>query len=74
MTPRSDPAKYVGKSVVAEMNVSGDVVDPETLAQFIRALEQSQNYGVSFQSASRQGDQAIYGYNLTVGVLAEGQP
>lgn len=70
---RSDPNKYEGKSVVAEMNVSGDVVNPETLAQFIRALEQSTNYGVAFQSASRQGDQNLYSYNLTVGALAEGQ-
>ncbi len=71
---RADPNKYEGQPVVAEMNVSGEVVDPETLAQFIRALEQSRNYGVAFQSASRSGDQELYGYNLTVGALAEGQP
>jgi type IV pilus assembly protein PilN len=72
--PRSDPSKYEGKSVIAELNVSGDVVDPEVLAQFIRALESSKAYGVSFRNASRQGTSDLYTYSLTVGALAGSQP
>jgi hypothetical protein len=58
--------------VLAEMNVSGNVSSPEVLAQFIRALENSNSYGVAFQSASRQGDVQLYSYNLTVGALGGG--
>lgn len=72
--PRSDPNKYDGKSVIAEMNVSGDVIDPEVLATFIRALETSTAYGVSFQNASRQGNTDLYNYTLTVGAIAGSQP
>ncbi len=72
--PRSDPAKYEGKSVIAELNVSGDVVDPEVLARFIHTLETSNRYGVSFQNASRQGTSDLYSYSLTVGALAGSQP
>ncbi len=72
--PRSDPNKYEGKSVIAELNVSGDVVDPEVLARFIHTLETSNSYGVSFQNASRQGTSDLYSYSLTVGALAGSQP
>ena len=68
--PRSDPNKYEGKSVIAELNVSGDVVDPEVLAQFIHALETSPKYGVAFHNASRQGNTDLYSYSLTVGAFA----
>ena len=67
--PKSDPNKYEGKSVVAELNVSGDVASPEVLAQFIRALEGSNAYGVSFQSAARQQQSDLFTYQLTVGAL-----
>ena len=72
--PHSDPNKYDGKSVIAEMNVSGDVIDPEVLATFIRALETSNAYGVSFQNATRQGNTDLYNYTLTVGAIAGSQP
>ncbi len=68
--PRTNPNKYEGKSVIAEMNVSGEVASPQVLAQFIRALENSSSYGVSFQSASRQANNDLYSYSLTVGALA----
>ncbi|MEJ2292187.1 MAG: hypothetical protein P8Y05_10795 [Deinococcales bacterium] len=72
--PKSDPNQYEGKSVIAQMNVSGDVVDPEVLAQFIRALEKSTSYGVAFHNASRQGKSDLYRYSLTVGALAGSKP
>ena len=67
--PHSDPNKYDGKSVVAELNVSGDVASPAVLAQFIRALETSSSYGVSFHNASRQSNGDLYSYALTVGAF-----
>lgn len=71
--PRQDPNQYEGKSIIAEMRVSGDVVDTDTLAAFIGALEDSKNYGVAFQSASLQPDSNVYSYDLTVGALEEGE-
>ncbi len=72
--PQSNPDKYEGKSVIAEMNVSGDVAGPDVLAQFIRALENSKSYGVSFHNAARQNESDLYTYTLTVGALAGSQP
>ena len=72
--PRSDPNQYEGKSIVAQLQVSGDVVDPEVLARFIHSLESSSKYGVVFHNASRQGNNDLYSYSLTVGALAGGQP
>lgn len=67
--PRSDPNRYEGRPVIAEMNVSGSVVDAEVLAEFIRALEGSSAYGVLFQNAQRQGDNELFNYSLTVGAV-----
>jgi len=67
--PRSDPNRYEGRPVIAEMNVSGSVVDTEVLAQFIRALENSDSYGVLFQNAQRQGEDELFNYSLTVGAV-----
>ena len=69
--PRADPNRYEGRPIVAEMNISGTVVSTEVLAQFIRALENSTDYGVAFQNAQRQADTDLYDYSLTVGAIAE---
>lgn len=73
--PRSDPLRYEGEAVIAEMNVSGTVAGTAVLEDFIRALEQSADYGVAFQSASREqnDDVELYTYNLTIGALEEQQ-
>lgn len=70
---RSDPTRYEGAAVSAEMTVSGTVAGTEVLEQFIRALEQSPDYGVVFQSASRDQneDLELYSYNLTIGALTD---
>jgi hypothetical protein len=75
--PQSNPERYEGASIVAEMSIGGTVRDLEVLASFVRNLEDSAGYGVLFQNASRQGDQsigadALYGYSLTVGSLGNG--
>lgn len=72
--PKSNPNEYDGKSVIAQMNVSGDVANTAVLAEFIHALETSTRYGVAFHSASRQGKSDLYSYNLTVGALAGSKP
>lgn len=71
---RSDPQRYEGRPVVAEMNVGGTVVNTDVLADFIRALESSTDYGVVFQNAQRQSESDLYEYSLTVGAVAEAQP
>lgn len=71
--PRADPSRYEGRPIVAEMNVSGTVVNADVLADFIRALEGSTDYGVLFQNAQRQTDTDLFTYALTVGAIAEGQ-
>ncbi len=70
---RSDPQRFEGRPVIAEMNVNGTVLNADVLAEFIRALEGSQNYGVAFQSATRQNETDLFDYSLTVGAISEGQ-
>jgi hypothetical protein len=42
----------------------------KVLADFMKALETSENFGVQLQSASREEESGIYTYSLTVGALA----
>ncbi|UCH25105.1 MAG: hypothetical protein JSV66_14365 [Trueperaceae bacterium] len=68
-----DENRYEGEAVVGEMKVSGNVVDSAVLAQYIRALESSQQFGVLFQTTTRvdeREDLELYQYQLTVGLLA----
>ncbi len=70
--PRTDPNRYEGNPVIAEMTVSGTVAGTAILEEFIGALEQSNEYGVFFQSASRvqeEGGPLLYNYSLTIGSL-----
>jgi hypothetical protein len=74
--PQSDPNRYDGASVIAEMSIGGNVEDLEVLASFVRNLENSADFGVLFQNASRQTGEdeldALYDYTLTVGALQGG--
>jgi type IV pilus assembly protein PilN len=65
----SDPTRYEGKTTIAEMNVSGEVVSTEVLSQFIKTLEDSEDFGVSFQNASRTEETGNYTYSLTIGAV-----
>jgi type IV pilus assembly protein PilN len=67
--PINDPARYEGGPVVAEMSIAGDVLNTEVLAEFIRAVEDSSRYAVSFQRADRQEEQGVYAYNLVIGMF-----
>lgn len=73
--PQQNPDRYEGATVEAEMSVGGNVRDLATLAAFVRSLEDAEAFGVRFQNASRQGAQddpdALYGYTLTVGAVAD---
>ena len=66
----SDPSKYEGQAISAEMQVSGKVLDTKALAEFMRALENSEDFGVQLQSFSREEDSGTYSYSLTIGALA----
>lgn len=70
--PQESEDRYEGAPIIAEMSIGGNVVDLAVLSSFVRALEDSGDYGVLFQNASRQEDEqagSLYGYSLTVGAL-----
>jgi type IV pilus assembly protein PilN len=69
--PRADPNRFEGAEIIAEMNVSGTADGSDVLAEFIRNLENSAQYGVLFQNANRQPANDIFNYSLTIGALSE---
>jgi type IV pilus assembly protein PilN len=70
--PINDPARYEGKPVVAEMTISGNALNTDVLAEFIRTVEDSPRYGVAFQRTTRQEDNGVYAYSLVVGMYQQG--
>jgi len=70
--PRADSERYEGQVINAEINVSGQVKDTQALANFIEELESSDKFGVDFQSTTRDSENDIYSYSLTVGSLTGG--
>jgi type IV pilus assembly protein PilN len=70
--PTSSPERFEGLSVITEMSISGRADGPETLARFVRSLENAQEFGVLFQNASRDGETERFNYNLTVGGFSGG--
>lgn len=70
--PTSSPERFEGAPIVTEMSVSGTADSAETLARFVRTLENAQDFGVLFQNASRDGDSERFTYNLTVGGFTGG--
>lgn len=78
--PSSNPDRYEGAPIVAEMSIGGSVDDLKVMAQFLRNLEESPSFGVVFQNASRQavlGDDgsdldADFSYSITVGAIDRG--
>jgi type IV pilus assembly protein PilN len=71
---RVSNATYDGRDVLAEMSVQGTAISAEVLAGYIRALENSPLFGVSFQNAARDETTGLYQFNLTIGALAGGRP
>lgn len=67
--PRQDPLLYEGRPIVAEMSVSGTVANAEVLAQFVRSLEDSSQYGVAFQNATLDEETGTYRYDLDIGAI-----
>ncbi len=68
--PTASEERFDGATIDAEMSISGQVVSTEVLSDFISALENSNNFGVDFQSASLEEASGYYTYNLTIGALA----
>ena len=71
--PVSDANRYEGAAIVSEASISGTVRSPEVLATFVRNLENAPDFGVLFQNASRQTDEDLFTYNLTVGGFSGAQ-
>lgn len=72
--PQENEDRYEGQPIIAEMSIGGNVVNLEVLSTFVRALENSNDFGVLFQNANRQESEqvdSLYGYSLTVGALDE---
>ncbi len=63
---------YEGLPILAEMDVQGNALNAEALADYIRALQDSPLFGVSFQSATREEQTGLYQFSLTVGALTGG--
>ncbi len=71
--PTSDANRYEGATIVSEATISGMVRGPEVLAAFVRNLERAPDFGVLFQNATRQDDEELFTYNLTVGGFSGAQ-
>jgi type IV pilus assembly protein PilN len=65
----TDPNLYEGKSIVAEMNVSGEVVNTQVLAQFLKSLEDSEDFHGNLQNATRVEETGNYTYSMTIGAV-----
>lgn len=61
---------YEGEEPIAEMSVQGTAMSAEVLADYIRALQDSPYFGISFQSANLEEQTGLYRFALTVGALA----
>lgn len=72
--PRADPNRFEGAEIIAEMTVTGIADGSDVLADFIRALEDSSQYGVLFQNANRQPEEDFFNYSLTIGALSADGP
>lgn len=70
--PTADPSRYEGRPAVAQITVNGTVANTEVLAEFVDALEASDDFGVAFDSASMNQDSRTYAYSVTIGALEGG--
>ncbi len=58
---------YEGVDAVAELDIQGTAGSTEILADYIRQLQTSPRFGVSFRDASRDDEDDLYTFSLTVG-------
>lgn len=62
---------YEDISAAAQMQVSGVARDADTLARYIRSLENAPEFGVIFQNASRDAELDVYNFDISVGATVE---
>lgn len=60
---------YEGLPIEAEMQVSGLVRDTETLANYLKTLQDTNQIGVSFSNASLNEESGFYDFNLAIGIV-----
>ncbi|MBA2666373.1 MAG: hypothetical protein H0U69_04990 [Trueperaceae bacterium] len=71
--PVSSPDRFEGASVGAEFSIAGTAADVETVARFVRSLENASDFGVAFQNASRRDEgEPHFTYSVTVGSILGG--
>ena len=68
----TDDSTYEGVSVVAEMDIQGTAGSVEILSDYIRQLQSSPRFGVSFRDAARERESGLYSFSLTVGAAGTG--
>ena len=65
---------YEGLDAGAEMDISGTALDAEALSNYLRRLQDSAIFGVSFKDASLDEETGSYNFDLSVGAIAKGKP
>lgn len=65
---------YEGLDAGAEMEISGTALDSEALANYLRRLQDSPIFGVSFKDATLDEETGSYQFDISVGAIAKGKP
>ena len=69
----ANSAAYEELPVSAQMQVSGLAQNAEVLADYIKALQDTEQLGVAFNNASLDKEAGFYNFSLIVGVVTGGQ-
>jgi len=62
---------YDRKPITVEFTVQGEAKDDEALIRFVKAFEDSPNFGINFQKGNRKED-GSYTFTATVGIVESG--
>ncbi len=60
---------YVGKNVRRQMSLEGNATSEQAVINFLNALENSSNFGVSFRGMERQAKDKTYTFKADVGIV-----
>ncbi|MGQ9692312.1 MAG: flagellar protein FliT [Thermaceae bacterium] len=68
----SETGAYGGKPIRVEIVLQGEALSQRDLVRFIRALEDSPNFGINFQGANLDEARGVYSFSATVGLVPQG--